>query len=322
MKAKSWLLLAGLALSGLVWNGCYTQLARPDLEADSQAGREVEATAEEPAETYENQETDDRHATNVYVYDGDWYRPYWYYPAWAGYSYPRSHFYVSIGFGCYDPWNWCGSPWGWSDPWDYYYPGYWNPYYYGWRPAHYYNPYYYPHYGYRGGAVEQKKRTITRRGSSPQDDNSPGTYAGSNGSGTLARPVYGTFARGDDGSYRRVRRTDVTSTHRRGEATNSIDRDDGNQNDSGRRAVKRSTSDNGKKTYQKPANGGSSGDYRGSERRSKREPSSDKGSVQRRGGSGGSVSPPSGSGSSGRSAPPPSSKGSSNSGSSNRRTKN
>jgi len=310
MKAKSWLLLTGLALSGLVWNGCYTQLAQPDLEEDTQVSREAEATEEASEEKYDQREADDRHVTNVYVYGG-WHRPYWYDP-WNRYS--RSRFYVSVGYGCYDPfdpWGWCGTPWSWYDPWDSYY-------YTGWRPSYYYDPFYYPNYVYRDRVVEQKKRTITRRGSTPPDDNSSGAYTGSGGSSTLARPAAGTFARGDDGSYRRVRRTGVTSTDRRNEPTSVTNGDAGNPTDSGRRTVKRSTSDNGKETYRKPASrGNSSGDNRGSERRGRREPNSNGSS-----GSGGSVSRPSGSGSSGSSAPPPSSNGSSNKGSSDRRTRN
>jgi hypothetical protein len=324
MKAKNWLLLTGLALSGLVWNGCYTQIARPDRDEDTQIASESESTVEESDRIDSqkedgDQQIDDRETTNVYVYSG-WYRPYWYYPSWSWYRYPRSRFYVSVGFGYYDsfdPWGWCGTPWGWYDPWDYYYAGYWDPYYYGWHSPRYYSSYY-PRHIYRDRVVTQTKRPFTRRGSSAVDNNSPGnTYATSGSRGSLARPVAGTFARGDDGNYRRVRRTDATST--------DPNRDNGSLDNSGRRTLKRATNDNNNETYRKPANrGSSSGDYRGSERRTRREPNSDRGSVQRRGssGSGGNVSKPSNSGSSGRSSPPPSSKGSSNDGSSsNRRTR-
>ncbi|GEM_PF-6621095 len=335
MKAKNWLLITGLALSGLVWNGCYTQLARPDREEDTQVAEESEATVEETERAsgerdyYDDRDADRRHDTHVYVYGGGWYRPYWYSPYSSWYRYPRSRFYVSFGFGYYnafDPWGWCGSPWSWCDPWDYYSPGYWNPYYSGGR---YYDPFYSPHYVYRDRNVEQKKRTITRRGSSPQDGDSPGTYAGGSGRGSLSRPSAGTFARGDDGSYRRVRRTGATDTGVGRTPKAVSDSQSGSRDDSGRRAVKRSSSGSDDGTYRRPANRGSSdGNSRGSVRRGKNEPSSGdsgsrRGSNKGSSGSGGSVSPPSGSGSSGQSAPPPSSSGSSNNGSSsNRRTRN
>jgi hypothetical protein len=318
MKTKNWFLLTGLVLSGLVWNGCYTQIARPDREEDTQVARESEPVEEEADQTYSRQESDDdRHVTNVYVYD-DWYRPYWYYPAWSWYRYPRSRFYVFVGLGYYytfDTGGWCGTPWSWYGPRDYY----WDPYYYGWHPSYYYDPFYYPRVVYRDRGAEQKKRTITRRGATPVDDNnSAGTYAGSSGRGSLARPVAGTYARGDDGSYRRIRRTEATTADRRSNAPASVSgNNNGNRDDSGRRTMKRSSSGNSGDTgYRRPVSRGNSG-------------SSGDSGVSRRGssgssGSGGSVSRPSGnSGSSGRSSPPPSSSGSSgNSGSSDRRKRN
>jgi hypothetical protein len=340
MKAKNWLLLSGLALSGLVWNGCYTQIARPSLEEDEDT--QVAATAgEESGEATRDQEsdesyTDDRHVTNVYVYDDfrwGWRRPYWAYSSRYGYRYPRSRFYVSVGFGYYDPydsWGWCGTPWSWCDPWDSYYGGYWGPYS-GWHPS-YYDPFYYPRGVYRDRVADQRKRTITRRGSTPADDNSgnSGTYATGGSRGSLARPVAGTYARGDDGRYRRVRRPDGTGTTPGSttEATNVIDRDNGNTSDSGRRTVRRTSGEGGDKTVaRRPGNdGNSSGGYRGSDRRGRKEPASDGGNTERRGsggssGSGGSVSRPSGS--SGQSSPPPKTGGSSgNSGSSERRRRN
>ncbi len=331
MKAKNWLLLSGLALGGLVWNGCYTQIARPDREEDTQV---AETTDEESGEAQRDRETDenytdDRHATNVYVYDDYWWgwrRPYWGYSSRYWNRYPRSRFYVSVGFGYYDPydsWGWCGTPWSWCDPWDSYYGGYWGR----WRPSHYYDPFYYPRHVTRDRVVDQRKRTITRRGSTPGDDNSgpgsAGTYATGGSRGSLARPVSGTYARGDDGSYRRVRRTDTPTNGRATEPTNVIDRDNGNTNDSGRRTVRRSSGNGGDKTVvRRPSNNGNSSG--GSERRGRNEPASSGGSERRgSGGSsgGGSVSRPSGS--SGQSSPPPSSGGSSgSSGSSDRRRRN
>jgi len=348
MKTKNVFWLAGLALSGLVWNGCYTQMARPDREEDTQVARESETTDEESGETQRDREsderytderdTDDRQVTNVYVYDDfrwGWRRPYWAYSSRYGYGYPRTRFYFSTGFGYYDPydsWGWCGTSWNGCDPWDDYYTGYWGPYH-GWRPSYYYDPFYYPRQVNRDRVADQRKRTITRRGSTPADDNSgaAGTYATGGSRGSLARPVAGTYARGEDGSYRRVRRTDATGTTPGSttEAPNVIDRDNGNTNDSGRRTVRRTTSDGGDKTVvRRPSgDGNSSGGSQGSERRGRKEPTSNDGNTKRRGSGdssgagGGSVSHPSGS--SGKSSPPPSSGGSSgNSGSSERRRRN
>jgi len=337
MKAKNWLLLSGLAVSGLVWNGCYTQIARPDQEEDTQVARESEPADEESGEAqrdreFDERDTDDRHVTNVYVYDDfrrGWRRPSWAYSSRYDYRYPRSGFYFSAGFGYYDPydsWGWCGTPWNWCDPWDDYYSGYWGPYH-GWRPSYYNDPFYYPRQVNRDRVVDQKKRTFTRRGATPADDNSGsgGTYATGGSRGSLARPVSGTYARGDDGSYRRVRRTEATNTKTTREAPNVIDRDNVNTNDSGRRTVRRTSGDSGEKTVaRRPSNDGNSSG--GSDRRGRKEPASNGGNTERRGSgdsSGGNVARPSGSGSSGKSSPPPSSGGSSgNSGSSDRRRRN
>jgi len=341
MKTKNLFLLAGLALSGLVWNGCYTQIARPDREEDTQVADESETTEEESVEAPRDREdderyTDEQHVTNVYVYDDfqwGWRRPYWAFSSRYGYGYPRSRFYFSTGFGYYDPydsWGWCGTTWNGCDPWDDYYTGYWGPYH-GWRPSYYYDPFYYPRQVNRDRVADQRKRTITRRGSTPGDDNSgsAGTYATGGSRGSLARPVSGTYARGNDGSYRRVRRTDATGTTPGSttEASNVIDRDNGNTSDSGRRTVRRTTNDGGDKTVvRRPSSDGNSSSGKGSvERRGRKEPTSNGGNTERRGSGGssggGSVSPPSGS--SGKSSPPPSSGGSSgNSGSSERRRRN
>ena len=335
MKTQNVFLLTGLALSGLVWNGCYTQIARPDREEDTQVAREPEAADEESVEAPSAREdderyADERHVTNVYVYDDfrwGWRQPYWSYSPWYGYRYPRSRFYVSIGYGgYYDPYypgSWCGTTWNWCDPWDDYYSGYWGPYSH-WRP--YNDPFYYPRHVTRDRAVDQRKRTITRRGSTPADDNSgaAGTYATGGSRGSLARPVSGTYTRGNDGSYRRVRRTDATGTTPGSttEAPNVIDRDNGNSNDSGRRTVRRTAGDSGEKAVvRRPSSDGNSSRDKGNVERRGRKESPSSGGNERRGSSGGSVSRPSGS--SGKSSPPPSSGGSSgNSGSSERRRRN
>jgi len=311
MKTKIWLLLAGLALSGLVLNGCYTQIARPDQEEDTQLAREEKISEEESEEQYQR-ERDDRRATNVYAYD-DWrWRRYGYSP-WYWDRYQRSRFYVSVNFGYGS--SWCGTPWDYCDPWynDYSYSGWGWPYYSGWGS----HGSYYPTYVSRDRG-EQKKRTITRRGSTPQDDdNSRGTYAGGNGHGSLSRPSSpGTFARGDDGSYRRVRRGESTLPDRRGNEPASTTTSNDNGDNGGRRVVRRSSGDNdngGQRTPTPASSGGNSSGDSGSSRR---------GSNGSSGSGGGSVSRPSG-GSSGQSSPPPSSSGSSgSSGSSDRRKRN
>jgi hypothetical protein len=324
MKTKLLYLLSGLVLSGLMLSGCYTQLARPDREDQPRISRESESEAEAAEEAYGEETPDTRHQTNVYVYGGGWYGPYSY--PW-GYRYPRSRFYVSVGFGYYDTWDWCGTAWDWwYDPWcwDRHYAGFWRPYYYGWSPVYYDPFFYYPRYVYRGRGNENKKRDFTRRGTTPRTDSSPGTY-GASGRGSLARPAAGTYARGDDGNYRRVRRDEVSTISRRKSPATDSDRARIKGDDS-RRKTKRAIG--GNKDFTRPAvdRRNSSGDSQPSVRRAnKPAPSHDSGSVSRRSGSsgasgsGGNVSKPSGSGS----APKSSGNSSNKSGSSsNRRSKN
>jgi hypothetical protein len=289
MKTKNWFLLSGLLLCGLVWNGCYTQLARPDQEEDTQVASESEATDEESERAscereYDDGQDDDRDVTQVYVFSDGWYRPYWYYPSW--YRYPRSRFYVSVGFGYYDPfdpWGWCGTRWSWYDPWDYYYGGYWGYRDRGWR-SYYYPHYYSPRYAYRDRVVEGTRRPSARRGLVSTPNNQPTTYVTS-GRGSLLRPTAGTYARGNDGSYRRVLKNEPAERSERDRASRGSDgrrtvvRRSGNDHDSGRTVISR---------------GGSSGD---SERRARKPESGSDGGSKRRGssGSGGSVSKPSGS---------------------------
>lgn len=325
MKAKMLLFLAGLALSGLVMNGCYTQVARPDRDDETTVSREEEYTEEETeeAQAADTRRDDIRHHTDVYIYGGSWYDPW--YSSW--YGYPRSRFYVSVGFG-YNPWGWCGTPWDWGyDPGcgSGYYGGYRGSYYRGWHPTYYRDPFYqhYPSYGTRGGAVENKKRPMTRRGLKPGSDQSAGTYVSGGGGGSLLRPASGTYTRGTDGTYRRVRKGDATSGRTIADDQNSAQPVLGS-----REIIKRGTRDSGgikrAATPQEKTSGGNQGSVRRS-----RKPASNSGdsynkprsgsSSRGSSGSGGSVSKPSGGGSSSGGSAPKSSGGSSSGGSSSKR---
>jgi hypothetical protein len=328
MKAKLLFLLAGLALSGFVMNGCYTQVARPDREDETTVSREEEYIEEETeeAQTSDARRDDIRHHTDVYIYGGSWYDP-WYSPWYSSwYRYPRSRFYVSVGFG-YDPWGWCGTPWDrWYDPWcgTGYYAPYWGRYY-GWRPPYYYDPFYqhYPYYGHRDRVVvEPKKRPSTRRGLTPATDQSAGTYVSGGGSGSLLRPASGTYARGTDGTYRRVRKGEPTSS------TVGAGINDQGMGEPVRRSgnvSKRGTRDSGDINRGTTPRENNSGGNQGSVRRTRKpEPSSDAGRSRPQSGSrgsGGSVSKPSGGSASGGGSAPKSSGGSSSSGSSSKRPK-
>ncbi|MGH7599375.1 MAG: hypothetical protein ACREOI_23700 [bacterium] len=323
MKAKLLFLLAGLALSGFVMNGCYTQVARPDRDDETTVSNNEEEYTEEETEEAQASEArrdDVRHHTEVYIYGGSWYDPW--YSSW--YRYPRSRFYFSAGFG-YDPWGWCGTTWDWGyDPWcgSGYYGRYWGSYYRGWRPAYYYDPFYrhYPSYVTRDRVVESKKRPMTRRGLKPGSDQSSGTYVSGGGGGSLLRPASRIYTRGTDGTYRRVRKGDAASGRTTIDDQNSAQPVRGS-----REAVKRGTRDAGdiKRTATTPDK--ASGGNQGSVRRS-RKPSSSSGdsyNKPRSGsssrGSGGSVSKPSGGSSSGGGSAPKSSGGSSSGGSSSKR---
>ncbi|MDZ7343556.1 MAG: hypothetical protein ONA90_03475, partial [candidate division KSB1 bacterium] len=294
MKTKVSIWVAALAVSAWLLSGCYTHLARPDSESEPQLSHDS-ATEEEATEySYAEETSRSRHTTNVYVYSG----PYWpYWDPWWSYP-PRSRFYVSIGFGYYDVWRWCGSPWDrWYDPWCRY--GYY--YAYPW-PYHYWAgyPVYYPTYRPPTAVVNNQKRDFTRRGTKPAQNDLPTPAAVTNtpsDRNSLTKPVSSTFARGEDGAYRRVRR-DAASPSVRGNTTTTTN-------------------------SQKP-----SGNTRSSVRRSSKPPLNENtGSVSRPSGSSGSsprgsITPPtkpSGSGS----APKSSGSSSNSSGSSSgRRTKN
>lgn len=289
MKTNASILLAALALSGWLLSGCYTQLARPDNESESQLTGDSASEDEATDESYSEEASDTEGVTNIYVSDGA-YGPYW--DPWWYYS-PRSRFYVSLGFGYYDTWGWCGSPWnGWYDPWcgyGYYYAYPWPRHYYGGYPA------YYPSYRAPTTVVDNQKRDFTRRGTKPgQNDLPPAASVTSNTShrNSLTKPVSNTFARGEDGAYRRVRHGGANSTVRRNTTTTS-QKPSGNTRSSVRRSSKPSSNENA-----------------GSVSR----PSGSSGSSPR-----GSISKPSGSGSAPKSSGSSSGKSGSSSG---RRTKN
>lgn len=287
MRTKASILLAAFALSGWLLSGCYTQLARPNSEDEPQLTDDSASENQATDENYAEETTDTEGATNVYVYGGA-YGPYW--DPWWYYS-PRSRFYVSIGFGYYDAWGWCGSPWnGWYEPWcryGYYYSYPWPYHYYGGYPV------YYPTYHTGTSIVDNRKRDFTRRGAKPgQNDFPPTAVANSPGDrNSLTKPVSATFARGEDGAYRRVRRDEASPTVRRStNTTTSAQKPSGNARSSVRRS------------YKPPSNTGSVSRPSGSSRSAPRS----------------SVSKPSGS----RSTPKSSGASSGRSGSSGRRTKN
>lgn len=337
MKAKLLFLISGLALCGLLLSGCYTQVARPDQESEPRITGESEAEAEE-AESDDEGAYRERDATNIYVYGGGWYR----YPWW--YRYPHSGLYVSVGFGYYDWWDWCGTAWtGWYDPWCYdrYYAGYWRPYRHGWYPG-YYDPYYPYPYVYRDRERNTKRRDFGRRGTDGGSDLRP-TYS-TGGRGSLAKPVATTYGRGNDGNYRRIRRDGVTSTiSRRNQPATATDRI-GTTTDDSRRRAKRLTGDNEVNSPSIDRQQPSGASQPAVRRTNKPAPTHDRGAVSRRSssgssgsgsgtvtrrsgsstpsGSGGSVSKPSGSSSGSGSAPKSSGKSSNSGSSSNRRSRN
>jgi hypothetical protein len=126
MKTKLLFLLAGLAVSGLVLNGCYTQMARPDREDEPSYAEESESaevvageSEETSAQKKADMQRDDHQRTNIYIYGNGWYGSPWYpygYPYWYD-PYPRSGFMfrsdmaiMISGIGAarrvnwYDPW--------------------------------------------------------------------------------------------------------------------------------------------------------------------------------------------------------------------------
>lgn len=184
---------------------------------------------------------------------------------------------------------------------------------------------------------EHKSRDLNRRNIDKTIRDIPGTYGTSrtSGRGTLTKPISTTYARGEDGAYRRIKRNIATTVSRqnpRGDETDRSVRIPANQgNDGGRRTTKGQIID---KTQKAPidsrrATGESEVLIH---KNNKPAPPADFGSGSKNSGSSGSsgsgktISKPSGSGSNssgGRSTSKSSGQSSSKSGSSsNRRSKN
>ncbi|MDW7680728.1 MAG: hypothetical protein SCK70_09200, partial [bacterium] len=150
-------------ISGLVFNGCYTQFSRPGV--DTEEGYYYVDEPEQPVyEDYEVEEYYDDYPDTEYVnyhyYDIDNY----YYPSWGGYDYRYQ--YVDPFYSPYDWYFYTG-----------FYPAYWwypsfHRYYPGWYISFWYSDYYwhsgnywYNRHYYQGGWVSQpmNKRPFSKR---------------------------------------------------------------------------------------------------------------------------------------------------------------
>lgn len=236
MKLKASVFALAAMFMALALTGCYTQVVKKE---PAETRPEYSESTVDKERDYQDEDRDYRdydRVTNVYVYDDFYYRRYywdrwdpWY--AWH-YRYPRSGWYVRIGYYDYDYWDWsCGTRWsGYYDPW-------WDRYAYaGWGPRWgWYDPYW-GHYSNapRDRAHVNEKRPFGRRSSS-NDDGSGGVSRRGSDRGHLSKPEGDVYARGDDGIYRRTRRTDTESI--RDTRTNGS----GSTSD-GRRTARRGTS--------------------------------------------------------------------------------
>jgi len=280
MRTKNFVMIGLLALGLFVFNGCYTQMAKPDPNED-----EVVAVEEQQTESEEQTQEESYAApyeTNVYVNGGYGY-PYYYDPFWSPYYPYRSGLYVHIGYGGYygDPWNWCGSPWYYNWDCGYYsrsawWPGYGGGYYYPRNYGHYYDD---------DLRYPVKQRSYGRRGRNTDDR--PLTVASgtknSRPSLSKTRPV--VYTRDDSGTLvRRTRR--VTSTDNPTSGRDSVTPvKSGSDGSGGRRISKREGSGT---TYTGPPRQSSSG-------KSGNSGSSDGTRVRKQGppaSSGGSSTPP------------------------------
>lgn len=305
MKFKTNVFALAAMLMALSLTGCYTQVVKKEPNPEYSESTTDEREYREDDGDYREYDR----VTNIYVYDDFYYRRYywerwdpWY--AWH-YRYPRSGWYVRLGYYDYDYWDWtCGTRWGgYYDPW-------WDRYAYaGWGPRWgWYDPYW-DHYSNvpRGRGHVNEKRPFGRRSSS-NDDGSGGVARRGSDRGHLSKPEGTTYARGDDGIYRRTRRTDTESirdTRTEGSGSSS----------DGRRSARRSVSSDTRSDapVSLPNTGGSSvarparsrdnpteASKPSSDRRSSKRESSDNEKVSRR-----SSSNDSGSSSSGSSASSP-----------------
>lgn len=233
MKLKTGLFALAAMLMAFALTGCYTQLAK--TERTDTPPEYTEATEEQYQE--EDSYGDARHVTNVYIYD-DFYARRYYWDRWDPwdpwyswrYRYPRSGWYVSFGYYDYDYWNWwCGTPW------DRYYNPWWD-HYYAWGPRWGWNYPYYDHYGNypRSRGYVNEKRPFGRRSTERGDEGGAVSRRGTD-RGSLSKPDENVYARGEDGVYRRTRRTVADSpTDTRTDAVS--------RTSDGRRSARRGTS--------------------------------------------------------------------------------
>ncbi len=257
MKLKASVFALAAMFMALALTGCYTQVAKK--ERSETRPEYSESTSEEPRD-YQDEERDDRdydrdydRVTNVYVYDDFYYRRYYWdrWDPWYAWHYrsPRSGWYVRAGYYDYDYWDWsCGTRWsGYYDPW-------WDRYAYaGYGPRWgWYDPYW-DHSSNvpRGRGHVNEKRPFGRRSSS--NDDGGGVARRGSERGHLSKPEGTTYARGEDGIYRRTRRTDTESIRdTRTEGTGS--------SSDGRRSARRGASSDtrSEEVVSLPNNGGSS----------------------------------------------------------------
>lgn len=301
MRTKNFVMIGLFALGLFVFNGCYTQMAKPDPNED-----EAVAAEEQQAET-EDQAQEEGYATpyetNVYVNGGYGY-PYYYDPFWSPYYPYRSGVYVHIGSGGYynDPWSWCGSPWYYN--WD---CGYYGRY--SWGPG--YGGYYYPHNYYGRHYDDDQRYPVKQRGFGRRGRNGDDTpvvvASGTNNSRpslSKTRPV--VYTRDNSGTLvRRARRGSSTDNPTSGRDSVTPVKS-GNYGDRGRRTSKDSGSESSGTTVdaaprKQPSSGsgpaGKSGSSDGTRVRKQGPPASSGGSSappQKRS-SGGSVTKQSGS---------------------------
>ncbi|MFQ5864857.1 MAG: hypothetical protein ACE5IW_06455 [bacterium] len=165
-----------IIISTFFLSGCYTQLAKPQVQSEEQEYYVEEEQEYEGEEEYqeEGEDYDEVHITRRYYHDIHYYGAPWWYdpffdPYFYRYYYPYSS-HISIHIGYYDPFFY--DPFFWYDP-------YWyDPYgYYGGpvfafgffrRPFHYYS--YYPVHIGTVHSVPVKKRSFTRGRTRIEDD--------------------------------------------------------------------------------------------------------------------------------------------------------
>lgn len=225
MKLKAGLFALAAMFMAFALTGCYTQVAK--TERNEEPPEYSDATNDQIQE--EDAYQDYQHVTNVYVYD-DFYARHYYWNRWDPwdpwyswrYRYARSGWSVRFGYYDYDYWDlWCGTPW------DRYYNPWWDNYY-AWGPRWGWNYPYYDHYGNypRSRGYVNEKRPFSRRSTQRDGDNGGAVSRRSSDRSSLSKPDENVYARGEDGAYRRTRRT-VTDSPRdtRTDAINPVSDD-------------------------------------------------------------------------------------------------